>query len=288
MKDQAESLRLQLKRQESSSKTKAIAVVSGKGGVGKSNFSLNFSISLSRKGFKVLLFDMDIGMGNLDILMGKSSDKTIVDYLSGDSLLHEVIIDGPDGISYIAGGTGLTQLVQIDRDKLSAFTDELHTQLDQYDYLIFDMGAGINEDSLRVLLSVHEIFVITTPEPTSLTDAYATMKFVHLQDSTLPFFLVVNRAQTEKEGKETLKRLSEVMKKFLGKESVSLGVLPDDRAIQQAVRRQIPFIRYNPKSAAAKALEDITIRFTMRDIDESPSHTTTSFVSKFKSFLFER
>jgi flagellar biosynthesis protein FlhG len=288
MKDQAESLRLQLKRQDSTSKTKAIAVVSGKGGVGKSNFSLNFSISLSRKGFKVLLFDMDIGMGNLDILMGKSSDKSIVDYLSGDSLLHEVIIDGPEGISFIAGGTGLTQLVHIDADKLNAFTDDLHSQLEQYDYLIFDMGAGINEDSLRVLLSVHEIFVITTPEPTSLTDAYATMKFVHLQDSKLPFFLVVNRAQTEKEGKETLSRLSEVMKKFLGRESISLGVLPDDRTIQQAVRRQIPFISYNPKSAAAKALEDITNHYTMRVIQGSPAHIRTSFVTKFKSFLFER
>lgn len=288
MKDQAENLRLQLKRQESTSKTKAIAVVSGKGGVGKSNFSLNFSISLSRKGFKVLLFDMDIGMGNLDILMGKSPDKSIVDYLSGDFLLHEVIIDGPEGISFIAGGTGLTQLVHIDEEKLNSFTDALHNHLEQYDYLIFDMGAGINEDSLKVLLSVHEIFVITTPEPTSLTDAYATMKFVHLQDSMLPFFLVVNRAQTEKEGKETLRRLSEVMNQFLGKESISLGVLPDDRAIQQAVRRQIPFISYNPKSAAAKALEDITNQYTMRDIQESPAHIITSFVTRFKSFLFER
>src|SRR5436305_348856 len=175
MKDQAESLRLRLQRRHGlKPKTKAIAVVSGKGGVGKSNFSLNFSISLSKRGLNVLLFDMDVGMGNLDILMGKSSERTIVDYLTGTSRLADIITEGPEGVKFIGGGTGLGQLVN--QDRLGALSDDLDTFLEEYDYLIFDMGAGINQESLKFLLSVHEIIVITTPEPTALMDAYAMMK----------------------------------------------------------------------------------------------------------------
>jgi flagellar biosynthesis protein FlhG len=287
MKDQAESLRRRLKSQEGS-KTKAIAVVSGKGGVGKSNFSLNFSISLSRKGMKVLLFDMDIGMGNLDILMGKSSDRSIVDYLSGESPLEEVIMIGPEGIRYIAGGTGLTKIIDFGESRLQIFMEDLHNRLEQFDYLIFDMGAGVTEDSLRFLLSVHEIFVITTPEPTSLTDAYGTMKYLNMLDPNLPFYLVVNRAQTVKEGQETLKRLSEVVKRFLGKETVSLGILPDDRSIQQAVRRQIPFLVYSPKSSVSRALEDISEQYENSTMKENRTPSSASFISKLRRLLFER
>ncbi|SFA73813.1 MULTISPECIES: MinD/ParA family protein [unclassified Bacillus (in: firmicutes)] len=288
MKDQAESLRLRLKSIESQSFTNAIAIVSGKGGVGKSNFSLNFSISLAQKGYKVLVFDMDIGMGNLDILMGKSSDKSIVNYLNGTSGLKEIMMDGPQGIRYIAGGTGLTQLVQFDEGKLRSFIDDLHHELNQFDFLIFDMGAGVTEDSLRFLLSVNEIIVVTTPEPTSLTDAYATLKHLNMYDNNIPFYVVVNRALSEKDGKDTLKRLSDVVQKFLNKEIVSLGMLPDDRNVQQSVRNQIPFLLNSPKSEASKALEMITAQYVRNKSEEVNSLISHSFMSKLKRFLFER
>lgn len=288
MKDQAESLRLRLRGMESQSFTNAIAIVSGKGGVGKSNFSLNFSISLARKGYKVLVFDMDIGMGNLDILMGRSSDKSIVNYLNGTSSLKEVMMEGPEGIFYIAGGTGLTQLVQFDEGKLRSFTDDLHRELDQFDFLIFDMGAGVTEDSLRFLLSVNEIIVVTTPEPTSLTDAYATLKHLNMFDNTIPFYVVVNRALSEKDGRETLKRLSDVVQKFLNKKIVSLGMLPDDRDVQRSVRNQIPFLLNSPKSEAARAIERITEKYVSSKSREAYSPTTNTFMSKLKRFLFER
>lgn len=286
MNDQAESLRVKLKRQQTGTFTKAIAVVSGKGGVGKSNFSLNFSIALSRRGFRVLLFDMDIGMGNLDILMGKTSDKTIVDYLKGTASLQEIVMDGPEGLKYIGGGTGLSSLVQLDR--LGTLSEEFDAFLEEYDYLIFDMGAGANEESLKFLLSVHEIIVITTPEPTSLMDAYAMMKYLHLFDSRLPFYLVANRAQSIKEGRETIRRLSEVLQKFLQRESISLGILPDDRSLQKAVSRQVPFIIYNPKSLVSSALEDLVTRYLDRKYTEPPAMKSVSFVSKLKKILFER
>jgi flagellar biosynthesis protein FlhG len=286
MNDQAENLRVRLKNQEAKLKTKAIAVVSGKGGVGKSNFSLNFSITLSKRGFRVLLFDMDVGMGNLDILMGRTSDKTIVDYLSGSSSLKDTIMEGPEGVNYIGGGTGLSQLVNWNR--LEKLAEELDTFLEEYDYLIFDMAAGVNEDSLKFLLSVHEIIVITTPEPTSIMDAYATMKYLHLLDSRMPFYIIANRAQSMKEGKETINRLSNVLKKFLDREPINLGILPDDRSVQQAVKSQVPFILFNPNSFISSALQDLVSRYIQQKIQEKPTYATISFVSKLKRFLFER
>lgn len=285
MKDQAENLRLKLKKLEMKTNARAIAVVSGKGGVGKSNFSLNFSLSLAKRGFKILLFDMDVGMGNLDILMGRSSERTMADYFSGAFSLRDCIVEGPEGIRYIGGGSGLNQPVNL--NQLGTLTAELDRVLAEYDYLIFDMGAGASEGALKFLLSVNDIIVVTTPEPTALMDAYAMMKYLHRLDDQLPFEIVVNRARTKKEGFEALNRLSTVLKNFLDRESFSLGVLPDDRTVQLAVSRQIPFLSYNPRSKVSVALEDLVIRYIHRGIpmdrDQAPS-----FVAKLKKFLFER
>jgi flagellar biosynthesis protein FlhG len=286
MKDQAEHLRVKLKRRyDLRPNTKAIAVVSGKGGVGKSNFSLNFSISLSKRGFSVLLFDMDVGMGNLDILMGTFSEKTIVDYLHGSAVLKDVIMDGPEGIKYIGGGSGLSQIVKLDR--LSSLAEELDTFFEEYDYLIFDMGAGINADTLKFLLSVHGIIVITTPEPTAVMDAYAMMKYLHILDPNLPFHLVANRTHSVKEGSDTINRLSEVLKKFLDRDSYFLGILPDDHNVQQAVSRQVPFVTFNPKSKASQALDELVDRFIQQGSQQT-TNLSVSFISKLKKFLFER
>lgn len=285
MKDQAEGLRVKLNKFEIKENAKAIAVVSGKGGVGKSNFSLNFSISLAKRGYKVLLFDMDIGMGNLDILMGKSSERTIVDYLSGAVSLYDCMMDGPEGIKYIGGGSGLNQLVNM--NQLNTLAEELDRVFADFDFLIFDMGAGASEGSLKFLLSVHEIIVITTPEPTALMDAYAMMKYLHLLDPTLPFNLVVNRAHSKKEGMEAINRLTEVLKRFLNRESCWLGILPDDHSVQKAVSRQVPFLPYNPTSKASVALEDLVSRYIHQGVQMTKSKAP-SFVSKLKKFLFER
>lgn len=288
MKDQAEDLRLKLRMANNEKTPRTLAVVSGKGGVGKSNISLSFSISLARKGYKVLLFDMDMGMGNLDILMGKTSEYSIVDFFEGTVSLKETIMNGPEGLKYIAGGSGLNHLVGLDERLVENFTQELTLLFKEYDYVLFDMGAGVTAGSLKYILSVQEIVVITTPEPTSMTDAYAIMKHIHLMDATIPFNLVINRAQNEKEGQLTYSRIAKVLKNFLERDSVYLGMIPDDRTIQQAVRRQIPFILYNEKSPAAKSLTGITERYYRRHNDEKPSTNGVQFISKLKRFLFER
>ncbi|MBS8263479.1 MinD/ParA family protein [Mesobacillus boroniphilus] len=288
MNDQAEKLRNRLKMNTPANEAKTLAVVSGKGGVGKSNFSLNFSISLAKKGFKVLLFDLDIGMGNIEILMGKHSSLSIADFLSGKSSMEEVIFQGPHGVEYISGGTGLSQLVRMDRNSVEYFTSSLSEVLRKYDYLIFDMGAGLNEETLSILLSVNEIFVITTTEPTSLMDAYATMKYIHLADSELPFYLVVNRAGSVKEGNDTMARLEDVLVKFLGRTPTKLGMLPDDKTVQEAVKRQIPFTMFNERSQASKGMAAIIEKYINKESYNAEKRDNRSFTARLKQFLFER
>ncbi|MCF7621773.1 MULTISPECIES: AAA family ATPase [Bacillaceae] len=193
MKDQAENLRRRLEARQNQSMAKTIAILSGKGGVGKSNFSLNFSIALSQSGKKVLLFDMDIGMGNLDILIGEHSPCSIIDFFEKECRLKDIIMSGPGNISIITGGTGMTNLFSLDEDKYTRFNAEFSLLLANYDYILFDMGAGMTEDSMKFLLCVDELVVITTPEPTSIMDAYSAMKYIHSVNKEIPFFLVCNR-----------------------------------------------------------------------------------------------
>ncbi|GLH63235.1 MinD/ParA family protein [Parageobacillus sp. G301] len=289
MRDQAESLRLRLNRRNEQSATKAIAITSGKGGVGKSNVSLNFSIMLSKRGFRVLLLDMDIGMGNIDILLGQSSHATIIDLFYERFSLYELIKNGPENISFIAGGTGLANIFTMDEEKVDFFLTQLQSVSEQYDYLIFDMGAGISEDRLRLLKAVHEIFIVTTPEPTAMTDAYAMMKYVHMQEKNIPFYVIVNRAQTDQEGRDTLRRLKSVAKQFLNKDIIPLGVLPEDRSVYKAVVRQTPFLLFDPVSKISRAMYMLTDRYlSARAMDEERVQRSFNFFARLRHFLLER
>ncbi|UQD51723.1 cobyrinic acid a,c-diamide synthase [Bacillus methanolicus] len=288
MNDQAERLRVRLGLKEKKNGKKAIAVVSGKGGVGKSNFSLNFAIALSKLGSKVMVIDMDIGMGNLDILMGSAPDFTIVDYFEKEIPLEKIIMAGPDGVHYIAGGSGLASFVKLEEAKLDQFFEDLETSFKDYDYLIFDMGAGIRKDLLPFILSVDEVFVLTTPESTAITDAYAMIKYIHILDSKIPLYVVVNKARSVKDGTETMQRLSKVVNQFLGRCLISLGILPDDLTVQTAVRRQIPFVNLNEKSPVSRTLKEMADRYVKQKAFETTPAVKFHFVAKLKKFLFER
>ncbi len=284
MNDQAARLRHETQKVDNCPSFKTFAVVSGKGGVGKSNFSLNFAISLIELGHKVLLFDMDIGMGNVDILMGKTADLTIVDFFEGRQPLTEIVSEGPGNLSYIAGGTGLENLVRLDQHLLDKFFDEIAVFFEKYDYVIFDMGAGLTEETLNFILSVDEIIVVTTPEPTSITDAYSMMKHIHLQDASLPFLIVVNRVIRDYDGIKTFKRLRTAARKFLGRDVKALGTIPEDKFVQQAVSSQTPFI-FEEKSRAAKAVKKMAYRYEHKMIQDLPASSPESFLTKLKRLL---
>lgn len=288
MNDQAERLRKKVEGYRNEAKAKTLAVISGKGGVGKSNFSLNFAISLAHTGKKILLFDMDIGMGNIDILMGQNSQYSIVDFFENGQSLTDILTVGPEQISYITGGTGLSNLFTLDEKKFSRFMEEFNELLNRYDYIIFDMGAGITEDSAKFLLCVDELFVIVTPEPTAIMDAYSIMKYLNSINNELPYFLVCNRVFSQKEGKETASRMQNALKKFLNKEVTVLGYLPDDRVVTAAVSKQIPFVLFEPKADISQAMVNLASRYETHSFNEDGGLPKSNFLHNMKKYFFGR
>ncbi|WP_404351509.1 MinD/ParA family protein [Sutcliffiella horikoshii] len=289
MNDQARALREQVKKSKESSQedatlrqeARAVAVMSGKGGVGKSNFSLNFSLSLQKKGYNVLLFDMDIGMANIDILLGVTQRYSILHLFERNLSLEEIVQKGPEGLSYIAGGSGLKDIFHFDEQKRNQFLSQLQRLSIQYDYIIFDMGAGITSESLQLILSCNEIILISTCEPTAMTDAYSAMKFIHNHDQKIPFQLVVNRAISAKHAMNTAVRLQSVSQKFLNRSLSHLGSLPDDKNVTLAVMEQTPFVLRFPNSHVSRAVQDIASNYLLGH-DTTATKKTNSFIHKLR------
>ncbi|MGR6897800.1 MinD/ParA family protein [Rummeliibacillus sp. BSL5] len=286
MKDQAQSLRM--KMQQNARLGKSIAVVSGKGGVGKSNFTTNFSNMLMSYEKKVIIIDMDIGMGNVHILLGRSARYSLKDYLQGEVTLEEVIYDGPNNLNYVSGGTGLASILE--------WTDEMVDRLllafaklqKDYDYILFDMGAGATNWSLDLLNAVDDIIVISTTEPTSITDAYSMMKYIHFKDREKNFYLLCNRVITNEEGTDTLIRLKQTMARFLSKDVTILGSLPEDPIVPKAVKQQELFTILYPNSKIAKIMEDITKRYIEgHAFDGFITQQPNKFISKLRSIFLK-
>ncbi len=256
MIDQAESLRRLVNRTQIN-EAKVIAVVSGKGGVGKSNVSLNFAITLAQFGKKVAIFDLDLGMANVDILMGLSPSRHIMNLIEEELTIWDIIEDGPEGIAYIAGGSGFSKFVEVDKKGMDRFFSQLEQLYHHFDYIILDMGAGATKMSVQFALAAHDVFIVTTPEPPALTDAYAMMKYIILQEQEKPFYLIVNRTESKKEGDNVLTSFTRVATQFLQKEVQILGAIPFDQAVMKAVKAQVPFVLMDQKSQASKAMRDI-------------------------------
>ncbi|MDT8859007.1 MinD/ParA family protein [Alkalihalobacillus sp. MEB130] len=256
MNDQAESLR-RLINMNDEKEAKVIAVVSGKGGVGKSNVCLNFAISLSNLNKKVAIIDLDIGMGNLDILMGLTPSYHLLDMLENQLSVWDIMEESDVGISYIAGGSGFSTFSKLNEEKMHRFFSQLEKIGKKFDYIFLDMGAGATKESLEFILAAHEVFIVTTPEPPSITDAYSMLKYIYLQENEKPLYLIVNRADSEQEGNRTLNSFKKVAMQFLSKEISILGFIPDDTNVKKAVKAQIPFVIWNDQTKASKAVKQL-------------------------------
>lgn len=286
MRDQAEQLRMQM-LQSQQKLGRSIAVVSGKGGVGKSNFSMNFTTTLSALGKKVVLIDMDIGMGNIHILLGKTVPTNLRDYLVGEKTIEEVMFEGPNNLQYISGGSGLSGVMEWDDNIFQRLIEAFEYLQKNFDYIVFDMGAGATSQTLDLLVSVDDIIVITTAEPTSITDAYSMMKFIYLKDPEKNFFVLCNRAFSEEEGLDTTSRLKLAMSKFLSKEIVVLGSLPEDPVVRVSVKEQVPFSILHPNAGITKKLKLIVHRFANFTVEETNVPNQSTFISRLKN-LFSR
>lgn len=265
--------------------TKVVSITSGKGGVGKSNFALNFALSLIESGQKVVLIDLDIGMANLEILVGMNPKYNLIDMVETGKSIWDVMEKGPNGLELISGGSSFNEMLDLSEDDTNYLFSELGKLQGYADIILFDTGAGLSRESQRCHLAADEIILVTTPEPTAMTDAYSVIKILHHQDANLHVRLVVNRVANSKEGMAIAERFRTVTKQFLEKEIDILGYIPNDAHVFQSVLEQTPFLLNYPKSQAAKWMKDIVKIYLNGEAKSNNSTGMKGFIRKISGFV---
>jgi len=234
---------------------RVLAITSGKGGVGKTNVVAGLALSLAQQGQRVIVMDADFGLANLDILLGLSPQFTLEHVLRGEKVLEEILLDGPMGIRIIPASSGIQELTRLDTMSELRLVQGLQRVAETADWLLIDTAAGIHDSVLKLLMAAQEVILVTTPEPTSLVDAYAMVKVLHLRDATKPVWLLVNNGQSMDEAQETVDQLQAATERFLGKQLKVLGLIPNDPHLLQAVRQQRGVVDLFPRSASARAFQ---------------------------------
>lgn len=296
--DQASNLRAKMQKQEASqhagqtsgtsSKARVIAVTSGKGGVGKTSFSVNLAIQLKHMGKKVVIIDADLGLSNVEVMLGIRPRHNLADLIYNNLKLEEVITAGPLDIGIISGGSGVQELVNLDKGDIKLLIAKL-SQLDRlYDVIIIDTGAGISDAVLEFLLISPEIVLVVTPEPTSITDAYALLKTVNrkkeFEAEQKTIHVLSNRVENEAEGQEIYDKLNTVSSKFLNVELEYIGYICQDRDISRAVIEQKPIMISRPQGPTSVSIANIADRILHdRQYDKPDSQGIAAmFLNYFK------
>jgi flagellar biosynthesis protein FlhG len=247
---------------------RVVAVTSGKGGVGKSTLSVNMAIALGRLGKKVLLFDGDLGLANINVLMGIIPEFSIYEVLKGKKKLSDIIIPTGFGIDIIAGANGISQLANLTDAQRDLFVEQL-SELDGYDILMIDTGAGVGSNVLGLVLPADDIIVVTTPEPTAITDAYGMIKsIVAASGSEKKIKLIVNRAPSAIEAKRVADRLMSISGQFLKIGVESLGFVFEENLVQKSIRSQRPHVVLYPGSKSAACINHIGARLVNASVKE--------------------
>jgi flagellar biosynthesis protein FlhG len=271
MKDQASALRQivdNIKKQraaeeeggtakETQEGTRLLCVSSGKGGVGKTSISVNLGISLASKGLRVLLFDADFGLSNVDVMLGVSPPYDLSYVLRGQKKIEEIVAEGPGGVKFISGGSGMNELLNMSELQLAAVIDNLLLLENTADVIIFDTGAGVSPLIMRMVLASAETIIVTTPEPTAIMDAYALVKSITKESSGCDLRLIINRAESVAEAEMTLEKFISAVRLYQKNEIDRLGYVLNDPSVSRAVRVQQPFVISYPRSTATRNIEAI-------------------------------
>ncbi len=241
--------------------TLSVCIMSGKGGVGKTNIALNIAYCLFKGNHPLLLMDCDLGLANLDVLLGITPDKNLQDLMDTDISPHDVAVPlAKGGFDFLPAASGVPELIDMDEELRNNLFKKLAPLFHNYDYLFLDLGAGINPTVLSFAKMSHVRIVVVTPEPTSLTDSYALMKVLSTQHNVRDFHIVVNMSETRSEEKQTFERLAGACKKFLNLDPVFLGGILSDKTLVEAVRRQTPLMQMAPKSQAGQDCFNLALK----------------------------
>ncbi len=258
--DQAQQLRNIIKKQSQPRKiARVITVTSGKGGVGKSSVSVNLGIQMSRLGKRVVILDADFGLANVEIMLGIRPKYNLADLIFRGKGLQDIITEGPERIGFISGGSGIQELTNVTRDQIIFLTRKLFELDEIADIIIIDTGAGINDSVLEFVTASSEVLLIATPEPTSITDAYALLKALNrkVEFSADNIKMIANRVNSYEEAVELYNKLHLVVDKFLNIKLEYLGAIPQDTNVSKAVMQQKPYSVLYPNAPSTRAILEL-------------------------------
>jgi flagellar biosynthesis protein FlhG len=279
--DQAHNLREFVRK--SRARARVLAVTSGKGGVGKTSTSVNLSIALASHSLRVVLLDADLGLANVEVLMGLNSLYNLQHMIDGEKTIAQIMVKGPGGIYVVPGSSGLAKLADLSdtaRKNVLKGLEELQASVD---FIIIDTMAGIGQNAVAFAAAADEVLLVSTPEPSSIVDVYAMIKTIHGQRPDAVFRLIVNMVANEKQADAVAKKLNGVCQQYLGRTLSYLGHVPRDPHVSQAVMQTQPFSLLYPNAPATKGVENLAKRLvSQKAASDSP---TAGFFRRFAKNL---
>ena len=252
-----------------------ICITSGKGGVGKTNISVNLALFLSRLGYRACLFDADLGLANVNILLGIYPEHTIEDVVSGEKQFEDILIQNCQGIDIVPGSSGVEKLANVPNEQLEKLIGAF-TSLNEYDFVFFDTSAGISKNVISFCMASPEVLLVVTPEPTSLTDGYALLKILSLNGFKGSVSVIVNQIRNLEKSQLVFNKFRDVVQKYLPIKIFPAGTILKDPQVWDAVKKQKPFIDAWPDADASKCIKNIArylIQQQMWDRISEPSET---------------
>jgi len=264
--DQAQALR-NLMVQSPKRRARIVSIASGKGGVGKSNVAVNLAVRLSMMGRKVVLLDADLGMANADVLCDVTPGKDLSHVVAGRQTLHEAMIEAPGGFWLIPGASGLAQMASLGEFERVNLVRQIGQLEADFDMVLIDTGAGISPNVLSFILGSDQLLVVTTPEPTAVTDAYAVIKTISRQHEGSDVRVLVNMVRDAEEGRQVFKRIDAVSRRFLDRSIQYAGHVVNDPRVPLSVRRRRPFILDSPNCEASTCIGQLAHRMDRHAIE---------------------
>lgn len=289
--DQAEQLRnIVKKNQQSARKARVFTVTSGKGGVGKSNAVVNLAVQMQKHGKKVIIFDADLGLANVEIMFGAIPKYNLSDVIYRGKTIQEIITPGPMDVGFISGGAGITGINNLSKEQLKFLVRNL-SELDGIaDIVLIDTGAGISDHVLEFVMASPEVLLLATSEPSSLTDAYSLLKALHrnpeFRQAQTKIKVISNRVVTEEEGNGIFEKLNAVVGQFLKGNLEYLGMIPQDALVEKAVRQQQPVSILYPEAKSTKAFEVLTCN--LLDGNVIPLHEKKGIMQLISRFIYRK